>query len=151
MAKPQERLADTAALGKLRKDQLDGVLHPQGAVVAKQDPEQPGCWIPEGPTFCWAEHLIELLQPLGDSVQILTQSSWRSFYTDSEIRAMLPPELASLYEWPLLTKDQEQHQFRLMNFLKHKLSKLKQSVNPSAVRVGETRLIDNVILEGDKP
>ena len=34
----------------------------------------------------------------------------------------VPPELASLYEMPLLTKEQEQHLFRKMNFLKHKAS-----------------------------
>jgi RNA polymerase sigma factor (sigma-70 family) len=56
----------------------------------------------------------------------------------------VPAELASLYEWPLLNKEQEQHQFRLMNFLKHKLSQLKQSVNPSAVRVGELHRIEDL-------
>jgi RNA polymerase sigma factor (sigma-70 family) len=35
-----------------------------------------------------------------------------------------PPELASLYETPLLTKDQEQHLFRKMNFLKYKAHRL---------------------------
>jgi RNA polymerase sigma factor (sigma-70 family) len=36
-----------------------------------------------------------------------------------------PPELASLYEMPLLKKEQEQHLFRQMNFLKHKASRLR--------------------------
>jgi RNA polymerase sigma factor (sigma-70 family) len=35
-----------------------------------------------------------------------------------------PPELISNYEMPLLTKEQEQHQFRKMNFYKHKAAKL---------------------------
>src|SRR5262249_20276775 len=39
-----------------------------------------------------------------------------------------PPELAPLYEMPLLTKDQEQHLFRKMNFLKHKASKLSAKI-----------------------
>ncbi len=39
-----------------------------------------------------------------------------------------PPELASLYELPLLKKDQEQHQFRQMNFLKHKANKVRKVV-----------------------
>jgi RNA polymerase sigma factor (sigma-70 family) len=39
-----------------------------------------------------------------------------------------PPELASLYELPLLKKDQEQHQFRQMNFLKHKANQLRARV-----------------------
>jgi len=56
----------------------------------------------------------------------------------------VPPELASLYEWPLLTKEQEQHQFRLMNFLKHKLNKLKQSIDPATVRVSELRQVEEL-------
>jgi RNA polymerase sigma factor (sigma-70 family) len=39
-----------------------------------------------------------------------------------------PPELASLYEVPLLSKEQEQHLFRKMNFLKHKAKKLLESL-----------------------
>jgi RNA polymerase sigma factor (sigma-70 family) len=35
-----------------------------------------------------------------------------------------PPELISNYEMPLLTKEQEQHLFRKMNFLKHRAKKL---------------------------
>ena len=35
-----------------------------------------------------------------------------------------PPELISNYEMPLLTKDQEQHLFRKMNFLKQRASKM---------------------------
>jgi RNA polymerase sigma factor (sigma-70 family) len=56
----------------------------------------------------------------------------------------VPAELASLYEWPLLTKEQEQHQFRLMNFLKHKLSKLKSDIDPASVRVGELKKIEEL-------
>lgn len=56
----------------------------------------------------------------------------------------VPPELASLYEWPLLSKEQEQHQFRLLNFLKHKLNKLRQSIDAPSVRVGELRQIEDL-------
>jgi RNA polymerase primary sigma factor len=56
----------------------------------------------------------------------------------------VPPELMSLYEWPLLSREQEQHQFRLMNFLKHKLNKLRQSIHAPSVRVGELRKIDDL-------
>jgi RNA polymerase sigma factor (sigma-70 family) len=45
--------------------------------------------------------------------------------------------MAHLYEWPLLTKEQEQHMFRKMNFLKHKLHKLKQSIDPAKARAAE--------------
>jgi RNA polymerase sigma factor (sigma-70 family) len=37
----------------------------------------------------------------------------------------VPPELAPLYEVPLLSKDQEQHLFRQMNYLKYKAGKLR--------------------------
>ncbi len=43
-----------------------------------------------------------------------------------------PPELASLYETPLLNKEQEQHLFRKMNFLKHRANQvLKGMLTPS--------------------
>lgn len=37
----------------------------------------------------------------------------------------VPPELAPLYTVPLLTKDQEQHLFRKMNYLKYQAAKLR--------------------------
>jgi RNA polymerase sigma factor (sigma-70 family) len=39
-----------------------------------------------------------------------------------------PPELFSNYEMPLLTKDQEQHLFRKMNFLKHRAAKALEEI-----------------------
>ncbi len=38
------------------------------------------------------------------------------------------PELMSNYEMPLLTKDQEQHLFRKMNYLKHRAAKLLEEI-----------------------
>ncbi|MGQ9574111.1 MAG: sigma-70 family RNA polymerase sigma factor [Thermoguttaceae bacterium] len=43
----------------------------------------------------------------------------------------LPPYLASLYEVPLLSREQEVHLFRKMNYLKYKASKLRESLDPS--------------------
>ena len=43
----------------------------------------------------------------------------------------LPPYLASLYEIPLLTREQEQHIFRKFNYLKHKANRLRDSLNPA--------------------
>ena len=40
--------------------------------------------------------------------------------------SQVPPELASLYQVPLLNKEQEQHLFRKMNFLKHKAAQLRK-------------------------
>jgi RNA polymerase sigma factor (sigma-70 family) len=41
----------------------------------------------------------------------------------------LPPYLASLYEIPLLTREQEQHLFRLYNYLKYKAVKLRDQLD----------------------
>jgi RNA polymerase sigma factor (sigma-70 family) len=45
-----------------------------------------------------------------------------------------PPELASLYEVPLLTKEQEQHLFRKMNYLKSRAGKLRAKLDPARAR-----------------
>jgi len=45
--------------------------------------------------------------------------------------AGLPPYLASLYEVPLLTREQEAHLFRKMNYLKYKASKLRELLDPT--------------------
>jgi RNA polymerase primary sigma factor/RNA polymerase sigma factor len=42
----------------------------------------------------------------------------------------LPPYLASLYEVPLLTREQEVHYFRKFNYLKYKAAKLRQGLDP---------------------
>lgn len=42
----------------------------------------------------------------------------------------LPPYLASLYEVPLLTREQEGHLFRKMNFLKYRATKLRETIDP---------------------
>jgi RNA polymerase primary sigma factor len=41
----------------------------------------------------------------------------------------LPPYLASLYEVPLLTREQEVHLFRKMNYLKYKAGKLRKTLD----------------------
>jgi len=48
-----------------------------------------------------------------------------------------PAELAALYEVPLLTKEQEQHQFRQMNYLKHRAQQLRRQLDPSRARTQE--------------
>ncbi|MGD9633270.1 MAG: sigma-70 family RNA polymerase sigma factor [Pirellulales bacterium] len=44
----------------------------------------------------------------------------------------LPPYLASLYEMPLLTREQEQHLFRKYNFLKYRAAKLREELDAAA-------------------
>lgn len=46
----------------------------------------------------------------------------------SKLPQGLPPYLASLYEVPLLTQEQEVHLFRKMNYLKFKASKLREQL-----------------------
>ena len=46
----------------------------------------------------------------------------------------LPPYLASLYEVPLLAREQEAHLFRKMNYLKFAAEKLRTSIEPSRAR-----------------
>ena len=43
----------------------------------------------------------------------------------------LPPYLASLYEMPLLTREQEAHLFRKYNYLKFKAAKLREQLDPA--------------------
>jgi len=54
-----------------------------------------------------------------------------------------PPELASLYELPLLNKEQEQHLFRKMNFLKHKARMLRARLDPASARSQELNAIED--------
>jgi len=48
----------------------------------------------------------------------------------------LPPYLASLYEVPLLTREQEVHLFRKMNYLKYKAGKLREQLDPARPKSG---------------
>jgi len=63
----------------------------------------------------------------------------------------VPAELAPLYERPLLNKEQEQHLFRKMNFLKHKLRKLRQRLGrePGKARVQDIRQIEELQRQAD--
>ena len=47
----------------------------------------------------------------------------------------LPPYLASLYEVPLLTREQEAHLFRKFNYLKYKAAKLRKRARSGAAEV----------------
>lgn len=56
----------------------------------------------------------------------------------------VPPHMAHLYEWPLLTREQEQHMFRKMNFLKHKAYKIQASLDPTRAKVADLKRIDQL-------
>ncbi|MFO0954594.1 MAG: hypothetical protein U0835_26210 [Isosphaeraceae bacterium] len=49
----------------------------------------------------------------------------------------LPPYLASLYEVPLLGRDQEMHLFRKMNYLKFLACRLRDRVDPARAKTGD--------------
>lgn len=53
----------------------------------------------------------------------------------------LPPYLASLYEMPLLTREQEQHLFRKYNYLKYKAVKLRKELD---VEAPKSALMDEI-------
>ncbi|HYW80463.1 MAG TPA: sigma-70 family RNA polymerase sigma factor [Thermoguttaceae bacterium] len=53
----------------------------------------------------------------------------------------LPPYLASLYEIPLLTREQEMHLFRKMNYLKYKAGTLVEQLDPQRPKA---RLMDQI-------
>jgi RNA polymerase primary sigma factor len=63
----------------------------------------------------------------------------------------VPPELASCYEYPLLSREQEAHLFRQMNYLKFKASRLRDElrkddgeVDASRVRIQTLRDIEEL-------
>jgi RNA polymerase primary sigma factor/RNA polymerase sigma factor len=47
----------------------------------------------------------------------------------SRVPSGMPPYLASLYELPLLTREQEGHLFRMMNYLKYKANRLRDTLD----------------------
>jgi RNA polymerase primary sigma factor len=70
----------------------------------------------------------------------------------------VPPEFAPLYEVPLLSKEQEQHLFRQMNYLKCKACKLRDSlrkegtdseVDPTRVRIQTLKEIEDLQAEAN--
>lgn len=48
----------------------------------------------------------------------------------------LPPYLASLYEVPLLSREEEYHLFRQFNYLKFRAARLRQQLDPANARCG---------------
>lgn len=56
----------------------------------------------------------------------------------------LPPYLASLYEVPLLSREQEVHLFRKMNYLKYKATRLREKLDPVRPKSGVMDLIERL-------
>jgi RNA polymerase sigma factor (sigma-70 family) len=55
-----------------------------------------------------------------------------------------PPELASLYEVPLLNKEQEQHLFRQMNYLKYQAARRREGLDTSRARIQDLKDIEDL-------
>jgi RNA polymerase primary sigma factor len=56
----------------------------------------------------------------------------------------LPPYLASLYEVPLLDREQEMHLFRKMNYLKYQAHQLRLKVDPTRARTADLDEIERL-------
>lgn len=56
----------------------------------------------------------------------------------------LPPYLASLYEVPLLSREQEAHLFRKMNFLKYKAYLRREKLDPHKAKTADLDEIDRL-------
>jgi RNA polymerase sigma factor (sigma-70 family) len=86
----------------------------------------------------------EILAPMPD------QEAYDQKRQEMKVPKDVPPELGSLYETPLLNKDQEQHQFRKMNFLKHKASQLRNELDPAKARIQDLKTIEDLQEESNK-
>lgn len=87
----------------------------------------------------------EMMAPMPDAAKFEAQRAAMKAPRD------VPPELAPLYEVPLLNREQEAHLFRQMNFLKHRLKlvtdafrKPDGSVDPERVRTGDLDRIEEL-------
>jgi RNA polymerase primary sigma factor/RNA polymerase sigma factor len=65
----------------------------------------------------------------------------------TRLPAGLPPYLASLYEVPLLTRDQEVHLFRKMNYLKYKATKFRERLDLARPKSGPMDQIEKLYEE----
>ena len=59
----------------------------------------------------------------------------------------VPPYLASLYDVPLLTREQEAHLFRKMNYLKHQALRLRDNLDPLKASGSLLNEIDRLLEE----
>jgi RNA polymerase sigma factor (sigma-70 family) len=114
--------------------------------------EQPLDYIPH-PSFEDPAMEAVILGPMPD------HEAYEKKRRDMKAPKDVPAELAPLYEVPLLSKEQEQHLFRKMNFLKFKASKLRndlrkdgleaRDVDPSRVRIQLLKEIEDLQSEAN--
>jgi len=125
------------ALSKKYERSRTAVYQAINEVQARRLLEQPVEYI-HNASFEDAANDATYLGPMPGEEQFRVQSQSMSPPKD------VPAELVHLYRWPLLTKDQEQHLFRKMNYLKYKLNKVRQGANPNSARSGDLRQIEEL-------
>jgi RNA polymerase primary sigma factor len=86
------------------------------------------------PSFEQPEAAAEILAPLPEPVE---GKSRRPRSPED-----LPPYLASLYDVPLLSREQEAHLFRKMNYLKYRAEKLRAAIDPARARAADLDAIE---------
>jgi len=59
----------------------------------------------------------------------------------------LPPYLVSLYDVPLLTREQEMHLFRKMNFLKYRAWHLRERIDPARAKTADLDEVEGLLEE----
>jgi RNA polymerase sigma factor (sigma-70 family) len=91
---------------------------------AKRIMELPLDLIPN-PEFARADAEKKILVPMPEPEQPVKKA---------RLPSGLPPYLASLYEVPLLTREQEVHLFRKFNFVKYKAGKLREQIDPTRAK-----------------
>jgi RNA polymerase primary sigma factor len=131
-----ERGVPVGTLTKKYERSRTAVYQAINEVQARRLLDQPVEYI-HNPTFEDAKNDSAYLGPMPGEEQFQTQ-----------VRTMGPPrdvpaEMAHLYRWPLLNKEQEQHLFRQMNYLKYKLNKLREKTAPNSARVVDLRQIED--------
>jgi RNA polymerase primary sigma factor len=122
-------------------------------VRARRLLEQPLDYIPH-PSFSEPGAEADILAPMPEADAY--EAKRRSMKAPKDA----PPELASQYEWPLLTKDQEQHLFRQMNYLKYRAARLRDNLrkggdaggelDPSRVRIDTLKRIEDLQNEANR-
>ncbi len=92
-------------------------------------------------------HNAEFDDPAKEAIILGPMPGEEEFF--EKVRSMRPPKdveahMAYLYERPLLTREQEAHLFRKMNFLKHQLHRVRAKLDPSRARVQDIQRVDEL-------
>jgi RNA polymerase primary sigma factor len=122
-------------------------------VRARRLLEQPLDYIPH-PSFDDPAREAAILAPMPDAEAY--EARRRAMHAPKDV----PPELAACYEYPLLNKEQEQHLFRKMNYLKHKAARLRNQlrkggdagseVDPARVKIQTLKEIEDLQAEANE-